>query len=84
MELVVKKLEDNATKQLQLHRLCLLAQRQADDTMAWMFRARVVAKNQDELGRMQWTELQQFMMQQQMERRRYGRACFVGAAICES
>ena len=39
-----------------------------------MFRERVVAKDRDELGQIQWIELQQFMLHQQKQRRLHTRA----------
>ena len=73
VEAVVRHLEHDTAKPA-LHRLCLLAQQQqADEAVAWMFRERVVAKDRDELGQMQWLELRQFLLHQQKHRRLYSR-----------
>lgn len=79
MEAVTRQLEDDyAAAKLPLHRLALLAQRQqADDAVAWMWRERLAAKDRDELGKMQWLELQQFMLQQQKHRRQFVLAGYV-------
>lgn len=79
IEAVTRQLEDDYAK-LTLHRLAVLAQRrQADDAVAWMWRERVAAKDRDELGRMQWLELQQFMLKQQKQRRLFAIASYAGS-----